>query len=259
VETSVVLVEYEPVCTFQLALARVAKARILYTRRDLPTALALLNDSKRVFERLGEHKAFIQASTLEGAIHYAQPDYVRAAKVFFEIYDACVEMEDRELQARNANNLGQVLAKIGDYDLADQYLSTAVQLFLELEMYGEVTLAQWGKGRVAARRDRYADALSEFQSVRAALRTDGRFLQVALATLDIADALVALQQPDAASAECSGLAEIFFRAGLAENARAALDYLHGTSPVQRERIGHVRSFLADVEEKPALAFTPPAA
>jgi hypothetical protein len=92
------------------------------------------------------------------------------------------------------------------------------------------------------------------------LESKGLLNDVADAKLDLAEALLMLENVDEVEYLCREVAHFYRETGLATGALTAAIFLREAATkrvLKREDIEHVRRYLAEVRENPDLLFVPP--
>jgi tetratricopeptide (TPR) repeat protein len=241
-----------------VAIADLARAVVLSELRKPDEALALIEETAPVFAAFGDRRRLTQAALLKGMIQQRRGQLQDARATYEEILSAHSD-EDLHTVAAAYQNLGCVCADLGDSAAAVTALQHARELFLALDMPSEVARVDWALGRVLLTTGSFMRALPILRRVRADFLMRRMPTEAGLAALEIAEALIALDHAPEARAIAEQALNEFRAARLNERAVTALAYLRDLLTDTSEpivAIRHVRRYLAQLQDEPALLFRP---
>jgi tetratricopeptide (TPR) repeat protein len=241
-----------------VAVVELARAVVLSELRKHDEALALIGKSAPVFGTFGDQRRLTQAALLKGMIHQRRGQLETARATYEEVL-ASSSPHDLHTMAATYHNLGCVCVDLGDTVAAVTALQRAREMWHGLEMPSEITRIDWVLARVQMTTGSFMKALPMLRRVRADFVARQMPTEAGLAALEIAEALIALNQMDKARSITEEALNEFRAAGLNERAITALAYLRDLLPettTPTQAIRHVRSYLAELQEEPDRAFLP---
>lgn len=242
-----------PAGDYELAVLDFCEAVIRRETGELAAATLLLNNARRIFERYGDQRRSFQARLLEGAIHFRELRYERAAHAFREV---STNADDEETRARAALNLAHALLQTHHLEAATTALQHARTIFAARDMHTESTRASWLHARIMLASGDVTNAAKTFSTVVAEFDAYNARVDAALAQLDLAQALLLLADESSAREHVARALETFGAANLPDRARAALAYLHElvrNDALTPQAAEHVREY---VQLLPSHPFTP---
>jgi tetratricopeptide (TPR) repeat protein len=241
-----------------VAIIQLARAVVLSELRKHDEALALIEESTPVFDSFADQRRLTQAALLKGMIHQRR-GHLQAARATYEELLAARPSEDLHTIGATYQNLGQVYADLGDNGTAVTALQHARELFSALEMPAEVVRADWALAKVLLSTGSFMKALPILRRVRGDFLKRQMTTEAGMAALDLAEALIALNQVNEAQLIAEQALNEFRAAKLNERAITALAYLHdllSTTSKPSSAIRHVRGYLERLEDEPARLFLP---
>jgi tetratricopeptide (TPR) repeat protein len=250
--------ERSGVLAHDVAIVQLARAVVLSELRKHDEAVALIEESTPAFESFGDQRRLTQAVLLKGMIHQRRGQ-LQAARTTYEAILAVQRRDDLHTMAAAYQNLGSVCADLADSAAAVTALQRARELFLSLDMPAEVARVDWALGRVLLTTGSFGRALPILRRVRADFLMRQMPEEAGLAALQAAEALIALNQPFEAQAAVDEALSEFRAANLNARAITALAYLRDLLPATSKparAIRHVRSYLVQLQDEPALLFHP---
>jgi tetratricopeptide (TPR) repeat protein len=243
-----------------LATVEVARAAVLFDQQRYEEARPCARKAAEVFAERRDMKRYFDAKEWEALILHRLGDVATARATYQAVYDAADAIEDAEMKARAAKNLGIAYHDTGDLGSATKYLHVAMQIYEGLGQTAMVMYARWWIANVALAGGNAIDAAQRLRSVIDELEAVGMASAAARARLDLAEALVQLGRFNEVHAIASALVTYFRNAAMITGALTAAAYLKEAATSRSltvEGVRHVRKYLADVERAPDLLFLPP--
>jgi len=222
-------------------------------------ALDLLSDVEPLFRSLGDAARLVKVSLLKGNI-YLRQGRLEEARATYEKALEEVGLEDLHTRAMLYLNLGQTCANLGDRNNGVLMLHHARQLLSDLGMSVEVNRTEWKLACVLLLNGEFTKAAPILNGVRDFFLNKGMPEEAGLAGLDVADAMIAIEQTNQARALVERVLTEFTNAKLNARALTALAYLRDVLPTTRQpqrAVRHVRQYLDQLRTEPARLFLPP--
>jgi tetratricopeptide (TPR) repeat protein len=245
---------------FELAKVGYLRALMLWEVQRHTEALVLARASADAFMTYGDLRRYSHCRILEGGIHFERNDWTQARDVFMSLLKPVRAGGDTDTLARLFNNVGQCLVKLGDADSASTYFLQAMLMYQEVGNEIGKVKSRWGLGRLLVSSGKFEEGVVRLRQTREEFRSLSMEMDAALASLDLAEALLALGEGEEIPALCSDLVSIFAREGMNSNAAVALAYLReavASKEVTPALVRHVREYLEDLPRQPARAYAPP--
>lgn len=240
-----------------IAVAHYIAACIMREQKRFDEALRKAEESASVFADFADDRRVLHCRLLEGVIRSETGDPRGGRDVFLELLR--MAQDDLPIRAQLHNNIGQLSIQLGDLELGATHLMQAIHLYGELGMKTERIRSKWGLARLLIRNGRFAEGIDRLREAESEFLAAGMQLVAALVALDRIEALFAVDESAAATAECREIYRRFSDAGITANALTALAYLE-ESLARGARIqpvvGEVRTYLERLPDEPALLFAP---
>lgn len=243
-----------------LAMVDMARAATLFDHQRYQEALPCARKAAEAFAERRDMKRYFDAKEWEALILHRLGDVATARATYQAVYDAADGIEDAEMKARAAKNLGIAHHDIGDLGSASKYLRVALQIYEGLGQTAMVTYARWWIANVALASGNAIDAAQRLRSVINELEAAGMAATAGRARLDLTEALVQLGRFDEVHAIASALVTYFRNAKMITGALTAAAYLKEAAmnrSLTVDGIRHVKKYLAYLERAPELLFLPP--
>lgn len=250
----------ETISDFDLAMVAYVRAQVFFELGRLSEALLLLEKCTRVFADFGHQKRYLLSRLVEGAIRYKSGDIRAARQTWTELVKPAQAARDLATLGPLLHNIGNACLELGETDEAGSYLLQAISIFEELGLKSEAVRGRWTIGRLVAASGRLDDALRRLRQVQEELESLEMLGDAGLAALDIVEILLRTEQSSEASVICRYLVERFTRAGMSDNAVAALSYLRealAAGKATPKLATHVRTYLAELPRQRERLFAPP--
>lgn len=232
VEKSSRLFEHAPAPRFDLARLAVVKASALGMQNRSEEAVQLARDAGETFLALGDRGRYVNARITEAAMLYDGG----ALEAALEVWSALTG--DPGLDAigavRVAHNIALTLSDLGRQAEAVAPFARCVSDFERLGLATERSRSRWHLGNALLGTMRRREAIAALRLAWHELAELHLPVDAALAALDLAEALMANEQPDQVTTICKHVVEQLTTAGLPAQAMPALSLLREASAM-----GHV--------------------
>jgi tetratricopeptide (TPR) repeat protein len=248
------------VSEFDLATVAYVRTEIFYDLGRLSEALLLVGNCARVFAQFGDQERYLRSRLIEGTIRYKSGDIRAARQTWTELLKPVQASRDLQTLGSLLHNLGNACLELGEADEAGSYMLQAISIFEELGLRSEAVRGRWAIGRLVAASGRLDDAQRRLRQVQEEFEKLEMLGDAGLAALDIVELLLRTEQSSEAAVICRYLVERFTRAGMSDNAVAALSYLRealAAGKATPKLATHVRTFLAELPDQRERLFAPP--
>jgi tetratricopeptide (TPR) repeat protein len=242
-----------------MAAVNLARAILLWRIQRYSEALSFAQSASREYEGRRDTLHFIQAQEVEAVILQRTGEQLRARAIYQRAFDAADELEEWDMKARSAQNLGVSYRESGDFGSASTYFLIALQLY---ESFGQQALAastRWSIARLSLTAGNFLEAVKRLRRVIPELESMGRMNDVADAKLDLAEALLMMGDVSEVEMICGEIALFYRQSGIANGALVAAAFLREAASkraLRRHQLQHVRNYLSAVRERPDLPFAP---
>jgi tetratricopeptide (TPR) repeat protein len=245
---------------FELAKVAYVRAILMLETDRHSEAQRLARISADSFLTFGDLRRYSHARMLEGGIYFERNDWAQARDVFMALLKPVRASGDTDTLARLFNNVGQCLTRLNDLDSAGTYLLQAMLLYQDLGNEVGKVKARWALGRLLVTSGKFEEGVVRLRQTRSEFHDLAMEMDAGLVSLDLAEALLALEQADEVPEILSNLVALFSREGSNVNAGKALAYLKeavGSSEATPATVRYVREYLEELPRQPARAFAPP--
>jgi tetratricopeptide (TPR) repeat protein len=245
-----------------LGLATVAYLRgcIYFEQQRYTEALLSAETAERGFSHLGQDERQMWAVNLRANIAFEQRRLDTALVLFRQVYDYGEGLRDAGWIARGSHALGSCHLERGDLSEASLQFHTALKLFRQIGEQTEVARAEWGIALLFVRSGKINDGIRRLRGVIVAFARAGMVTDAGLAGLDLAEALLAIDEAREIVALAKHLFEVFTSHGMLTGALAAIAFLQQAAEggtLTKTDIETMRPFLRRAERQPQLLFVPP--
>jgi tetratricopeptide (TPR) repeat protein len=243
-----------------LAATKLVEAILLWKQERYAEALPIAESAAADLVNRRLPTQYVEAKEVIALILHAMGNVGRAVEVYREAYLAAETLNDLEMRARAAKNLGVAFRDAGDAAAAAPYFLEALQIFEGLGQDALVLRMRWSIALVLLATGKFREAAGRLASVHAELSERGMRGDAAKVNLDRAEAHLALGELEVVESLSSDLMRTCAELGTQESARTALAYLREAAAARRltlDALRYVRRFVEHAAERPALAFLPP--
>lgn len=251
--------EATPVAAYSIALVQYLRGAILVELDRFEEARSLARRSARVFRQFGENDRYVHARMLEACVLFHQSRFAEAQHLFGTLLPPAKELDDASTLARLYLNIANCNLALEAFDDAHRNLSQALSLYESLGLETEKIRTRWNLGSLLVKTGRVEEGIARLHDARREFERLGATTDAALVTLDIVEALLALERRREAGELCAGLVESFTGIGMTGSALTALAFLGeavSTGSATPILVRHVRTYLEQRGEA-ASPFLPP--
>lgn len=243
-----------------LAAVELVRAGVYYERGELEQATEHVNHAEHAFAHLALEQQRMKAVWLRGEIAYEAHDYLRARTIFQTVIDFGKNNNDAGWVARGSFCRAACELELGRLSEAVTLYHNALVIFREAGPAEYRIETEWGLARVSLYAGKPTDAARALRNVIAAFDEIGRAANVALAGIDLAEALLVLDKWDEIAKVAGHAFRVLKRAGHLTGALTALAYLKEAAAKRQlttRTLKMVREYLRRVEREPDLLFAAP--
>ncbi len=246
---------------YDSAQAALTRAQIYGEIERLDEAIVLVDSAREVFRRFGNIQREAAADVSKANLLAHAQRFAEALPIHLRIAaDSRIDETPRAIAVLNAAFAYRELSNL------TQAKSLFTQAIAQFERLGLVSLrsrARWHLAQVFLAEQRFEHALSVATEVRCEFEELGMAQDVALVSVDAAEALLMLDRPAEVVDLCKAAMEYFSRAGVAytQGALTALAYLKEAAQsrtLTKVALGDLRAFFELLPKRPELLFVNPA-
>ncbi|MEO8381859.1 MAG: hypothetical protein ABI779_19515 [Acidobacteriota bacterium] len=245
---------------YGIAAVELVRGAVYYERGDLREAAKHADEAEQLFAHQGLELQRMKAVLLRGEVAYEALDYATAATTFQQVTEFGEKIKDARWIAQGWYCRAAAELDRGHLNEAAVLYQKAAAIFRETGPEEDVIGTDWGLARVALHDGKATDAARRLRNVIAAFERIGRVSNVALAGIDLSEALLALERWEEIVKVSSHSFRVLKKAGNVTGALTALAYLKEAAAkhqVTPETLKVVREYLRRVEREPDLLFAPP--
>jgi tetratricopeptide (TPR) repeat protein len=249
------------VSDFESADTALHRAQVYGELERLDDAIALANAAEDVFRRFGNARRVLAAKATKATLLMLARRYDEALLVHERI--SANPTADASSRALAVYHAAMCYREQSQFTQAKGLFAEAMA---EFERHGNTAArakATWSLGTVFALEQHYVEALTLLNQARLEFTELGMAEDVALSSVDAAEALLMLDRPAEVPDLCQSAMEYFANAGLAytQGALTALAYLKEAAAARTltpASLRHVRAFFEILPKQPQLLFASPA-
>lgn len=244
---------------YDLARLAIVRAVVLRAFERFDEAAVAAEGSAEVFAHFGDLRRTVTARMAEVHLMISRAQYHRAEVVLEDLERHVRHAGDAETHAHVVGNLGYAAWKNGRRAAAIGHYGLASAIFDALGSATEAARVRWNvamimaeEGRLPEAKERLSNVIREFDTLRMTSES-------ALASLDLADLLLAESDFETVERICHAAMRSFERTGVAYTARAvtALGLVREAAQRQvpdRKTVRRVRDYIKRLPTEPALLF-----
>lgn len=249
------------VSDFDLATVDFTRGTVLWKMGRHAEALPLARRSAEVFLEFGDVERCIHAGLLEGSILFDSGDFAAGRDVFKALLPHAEKLDSGATLGRIYANLAVAHQELGDLAAAAPCFQEALALYEHFGMEIEQIRTRWSLALLALRQGHREDGIARLRTVMADFTNRGSMTDAGLVALDLVEQLTEAGQMDEVLRLSDDLGDRFMRAGMAESAAAAFQFLRnaareGASRTNRAVV-HVRGYFERLASQPTLLFIEP--
>jgi tetratricopeptide (TPR) repeat protein len=234
------------------------RALVLRSMENAGQSVMMARRAAGEFLQYGDIPKYVSARMSDALVLYDSSQYRQAAAVYVELMPLHPQIP-LHMVAQALHNEGLCRRELGEFDQAESCFVRAIALCDRLQLTSLRAKAHWHLARVLMRQAKYDAALQILTPLRVEFEELGMSHDLACASIDAAESLIAVGRPDQVAQLCRGAIEYFRVAGLAYStgAMTALAYLHEAAAdgrITANDVAAVRVFVERLPEKPNLVF-----
>lgn len=242
-----------------IAIVWFIRATVFMETERLDEARSLAAASRKVFHDYSDGTRELNALLIEASCLHFAGKHSEAAPVFEAVAVKAREIGNEKVLAHALNNAATAYTDLAEYERAERYYVEALVIFDALGLATDKAVVAWSLALVLVRRGRLAEGAARLDAARAELKGFGMLNDHALATLDWAEARLAMNVPEGVADACKAIVMRFESEGMMKKARLALAYVHealARGTATPALIHHVRSYLELLPLHPDAVFVP---
>jgi tetratricopeptide (TPR) repeat protein len=201
------------VAEIEAARVRLLRGLILADLGRDDEALALARDAAQVFASANDKARYAAAVRTQGISLYHLRRHREAIAVFESVSAVCASLDQGSF-AGLMQNMALCYREIGDFANATRFFLIALDTFQRLNVPVGIAKTRWHLGRTFLAQGKTAEALALLSDVRREFEELTMVQDVALVTIDIAQALMVLGKHDEVPALCRRASDYFASAEL---------------------------------------------
>jgi tetratricopeptide (TPR) repeat protein len=258
VERSKRLFGQVPLPEYDLARLALVEALILRCIDRAGEAIQLAREAAETFRRFGDITRHLNARITEAGMIFESGNVEGALEIWLAL-----EQEpalDDLGRVRVAHNIGAAYADLRQPEKAAEYLQGCIPVYEMLGMDSERARARWMLCHALVAAGRTREAIPTLRKTWREFEQLELIADAGLVALELAEALLTLNQADEVPAICRDLIAQFTRAGMTSRAITALSFLReavALGHASTSLVRHVHAFLRELPAEQPRLFAPP--
>jgi tetratricopeptide (TPR) repeat protein len=245
---------------FDRAVVWYIRAVIFAESEKLHEGIAVARDAARVFHEYGDWDHELLCVMVEAGCLLFSGNAQAAADAFMSAAELSRERGNTRVLATALQNGAAAFVDLRQLDRAERLYTEALVLYDELHAVTEQVRTMWALGSVTVARGHLVEGASSLDVSRAELARLGLTNDASLATLEWAEARLALNQPEGVAEACRKIVLVFNSEGMQRYAKEALAVLHEAlagGKATPELVRSVRIYLDTLPASPLQRFVRP--
>lgn len=248
-----------PLTEYPLARVKLVRASIYRSTDRIAEAIALAAEASATFALYGDDDRVIRARMTQAAMLMQVGREADALAV-------CQSIEQNPALQKTPeygfllHNIGICYRVIRRYDEADEYFGRAITELQKHNATAEKIRTEWSRAVTLVAKGRLHDAVPVFRQTWAAFAKIGLDTDAALTALELAELLLANNEPEEVPSICRKLLDHFNRNNMMSRAVTALAFLREAVAMGKAtpvHVRHVADFIRELARRPTLTYTPP--
>jgi len=248
-----------PLPEYDLARLALVQASILCYVDRADEAIALAHEAAETFRRFGDITRHINARITEASMVYESGNVERALEILLSL-EQNPALDDLA-RVRVTHNIGTAYGDLRQPEKAAEYLQRCIPVYEMLGMDTERARARWMLGHAQVSAGKTREAIPTLRKTWREFEQLELIADAGLVALELAEALLTVDQPEEVPAICRDLIAQFTRAGMTSRAITALSFLReavALGHVSTSLVRHVHAFLRELPaEQPRLFASAP--
>jgi tetratricopeptide (TPR) repeat protein len=245
--------------TIGVGAVELVRAIVFWRMEQYDQALEAARRSADLFVSVCDTARYLSSKEVEAVILHRKGDFEAARAAYVTLYEAGSNVGDADMVARAAQNLGTLFVERGDVGEASRCFLEALQLAEGLMLKARAARARWCIGWVALVAGDFSGAEKRLRASELEIAALGMADDVDSVKLHLAEAILMQGRFEEVELLAAGLVIRFGDAGLVTGALTAAAFLREAAAARtltRRQVRHVREYLVQVKEHPALVFVP---
>lgn len=245
---------------YGLGAVELVRGAVYYERGELQAAAEHVDRSEQLYAHQGLERQRMKAVFLRGEIAYEALQYAESVATMQQVIRFGEEIGDASWVARGSYVRALSELELGNLGDAAMLFHAALVILRETGPTESRIDTEWGLARVALYGGNASEGVRGLRDAIAEYEAIGRVMNVALAGVDLAEALLVLERWDEIVKVAAHAFRVLKKAGHLTGALTALAYLKEAATkrqVAPETLKVVREYLRRVEREPDLLFVPP--
>ncbi len=243
-----------------LAAVELVRAAVYYERGELQKATEHVDRAEHRFAQLSLERQRMKAVHLRASIKLEGLELKESSATYQRVIDFGEEVNDPNWIAKGSYGRANAELDQGNLGEAGALFLKALVIFRENGPAEDRIATEWGLARVVLHGGKASDAARRLRDVIAAFEGIGRVTNVAIAGIDLCEALLVLMRWDEIVKVAGHAFRVLKKAGNVTGALTALAYLKEAATkrqVTPETLKVLREYLRRVDREPDLLFVPP--
>ena len=242
---------------FDLAIVWLLRATVFMKSDRLTEGTVVARDASRVFRDYGDRDRELTSVMVEACCLYFSGHVQEAADSFIRVADLAREHGDTRVLASALQNGANALVDLRQLDRAERLYGEALVLYDELRVPTEKARTMWALGSLAVAGGQLEEGTARLDVSRTELAQLGLTNDAAQATLEWAEARLAMNKPEGVAAACRKIVVVFNSEGMQYHAKVALAALRealGAGIATPAFVRSVRVYLGQLPANPTQPF-----
>lgn len=260
---SVEIFSTDPFHIVYRASARVLVALVMHAQHRNGEAILVLDEAIAVYAEHSEPRGYIAAIQVRAMIALDDSRYAQARDDYRAARSEAERIGDEREQIRIDHNLALCALRLGELEVARDYMTTSFLGFAKHRMDGELQRAIWLTAAIEKERGDLDVALELLHSVYGRFLERGMVTEAAQVLIQLGDVITEMTgRLDDAKEMCARLAVTLGRYDVPANVRVAVAHLKETSAAAasvaalRAALREVNAFLSEFLVSPSAVFHP---
>ncbi|HET9146359.1 MAG TPA: hypothetical protein VFN81_09770 [Sphingomicrobium sp.] len=236
-----------------LASVELVRAAVYYERGELQEAAKYVALAEQGYAHLGLERQRMKAVLLRGQVAYESLRYAESGAIMQNVMRFGEKIGDAAWVARGSYCRALCELELGNLSEASMLFGAALMIFREVGPTEDRISTEWGLARVVLHDGKARDAVRQLRDVIAAFEDLGRVTNVALAGIDLAEALLVLERWDEIVKIAAHAFRVLKKAGHLTGALTALAYLKEAAAKRQltpQTLKAVREYLREWSASP---------
>ena len=247
-----------PLPEYDLARLALVEALILRCIDRAQEAILLARQAAETFRRFGDLTRHLNARITEAAMIFETGNIEGALELWLALeQEAAIDDLGR---VRVAHNIGAAYAELRQPEKAAEYMQRCIPVYEMLGMTTERARARWMLCHALVASGRTREAIPTLRRTWREFEELELIADAGLVALELAEALLTMNEADEVPAICRDLIALFTRAGMTSRAITALSFLReavALGHASTSLVRHVHAFLRELPAEQPRLFAPP--